>query len=273
MLSLSSAPQRIASRFIRSRSVSGFLQECIKNESLRNQIPLLPGAFSLSLCFPRFILRFPLHRVRAERQKEKAARAGSAARQGWSYRGPAIDILISEMLGAWQIGDLDRLHKDIADDVVVVNGNWAPPVVGWPEYLKAYQAQRARAQQVRMDRTNTLIRVTGNVAWACYQWDFSGIVDGQASSARGQTTLILEKRNDAWIIVHDHLPSYKQLFPRLLRRSRRHPQPNPSLAAPIRASPTAPLEILQAVVGTLRRWPAAIPRPRSRLSGLAGTAC
>jgi ketosteroid isomerase-like protein len=115
-----------------------------------------------------------------------------------------IDLAISDMLGAWQIGDTDKLHKDIADDVVVVNGNWAPPVVGWAEYLRAYQLQRARANQVRLERSNTLIRVTGNVAWACYQWDFSGIVDGQSSGARGQTTLILEKRNDAWIIVHNH---------------------------------------------------------------------
>lgn len=115
-----------------------------------------------------------------------------------------IDLLISDMLGAWQIGDTDKLHKDVADDVVVVSGNWTPPVVGWPEYLKAYQMQRARANQVRLERSNTLIRVTGNVGWACYQWEFSGIVDGQSSGARGQTTLVLAKRNDAWIIVHNH---------------------------------------------------------------------
>lgn len=115
-----------------------------------------------------------------------------------------IDLLISDMLGAWQIGDTDKLHKDVADDVVVVSGNWTPPVVGWPEYLRAYQMQRARANQVRLERSNTLIRVTGNVGWACYQWEFSGIVDGQSSGARGQTTLVLAKRNDAWIIVHNH---------------------------------------------------------------------
>ncbi len=115
-----------------------------------------------------------------------------------------VDLVISNMLGAWQIGDTDKLHQNIADDVVFVNGNWAPPIVGWSEYLKAYQAQRARANQVRLDRSNTLIRVDGSVAWACYQWDFSGIVDGKTSGARGQTTVILEKRNDAWIIVHNH---------------------------------------------------------------------
>ena len=115
-----------------------------------------------------------------------------------------IDLVISDMLGAWQIGDTDKLHKDIADDVVVVNGNWAPPVIGWAEYLRAYQLQRARANQVRLERTNTLIRVTGNVAWACYQWDFGAIVDGQPVASQGQTTVVLEKRANHWVIVHNH---------------------------------------------------------------------
>ena len=145
----------------------------------------------------------------ASAQKDKKKKPEEQAQQQTATKNALpdeqrIDLLISDMLGAWQIGDTDKLHKDIADDVVVVNGNWAPPVVGWSEYLKAYQAQRARANQVRLDRTNTLIRVTGNVAWACYQWDFTGIVDGQPSGARGQTTLILEKRGDDWIIVHNH---------------------------------------------------------------------
>jgi ketosteroid isomerase-like protein len=140
-----------------------------------------------------------------------------------------IDLVISDMLGAWQIGDTDKLHKDIADDVVVVNGNWAPPVVGWADYLKAYQLQRARANQVRLERTNTLIRVTGNVAWACYQWDFSGIVDGKPSGARGQTTLILEKRNDAWIIVHNHTSIVETAL-----------QPSPGSTAPAPAPAAKP---------------------------------
>ena len=117
-----------------------------------------------------------------------------------------IDSVIGEMLGAWQLGDIEKLHQTIADDISVVSGNWAPPVVGWTNYLAAYQVQRARAQQVRMERENTLIRVTaaGTVAWACYQWEFSAVVDGQSSAARGQTTLVLEKRADKWLIVHNH---------------------------------------------------------------------
>jgi ketosteroid isomerase-like protein len=115
-----------------------------------------------------------------------------------------IDYNISEMLGAWQVGDVERLHKDYAEDVSVVNGIWAPPVFGWTSYLAAYQQQRARMQKVRMDRSNTYIKLNGNFAWACYQWDFSAVVDGQPTVAQGQTTLIFEKRNNHWVIVHNH---------------------------------------------------------------------
>jgi ketosteroid isomerase-like protein len=115
-----------------------------------------------------------------------------------------IDYLISEMLGAWQVGDTDKLHKCIADDISVVNGLWAPPVIGWENYLAEYKLQRARTQQVRLDRTNTLVRLAGNFAWACYQWDFSAVVDGQPSTAQGQTTLVFEKRHDNWVVVHNH---------------------------------------------------------------------
>jgi ketosteroid isomerase-like protein len=115
-----------------------------------------------------------------------------------------IDYLISEMLGAWQVGDIEKLHKDYADDVSVVSGTWAPPVFGWATYLAAYQQQRARMQQVRMDRINTYTKINGNNAWACYQWDFSAVVDGQPTQAQGQTTLVLEKRTDHWVIVHNH---------------------------------------------------------------------
>jgi ketosteroid isomerase-like protein len=117
-----------------------------------------------------------------------------------------IDNAIGEMLGAWQLGDIEKLHAHYADDVDVVNGMWAPPVVGWPNYLISYQSQRARAQQVRLDRSNTLIRVapSGNVAWASYQWEFTAVVDGVPTSAFGHTTLIFEKRNDNWMIVHNH---------------------------------------------------------------------
>jgi uncharacterized protein (TIGR02246 family) len=124
-----------------------------------------------------------------------------------------IDYMVSEMLGAWQLGDIEKLHKDYADDVTVVNGAYAPPIIGWTNYLAVYQQLRARMQQVRMDRSNSVIRVAGNVGWICYQWDFAATADGQPTAAQGQTTLVMEKRNNHWVIVHNHTSMVQQLTP------------------------------------------------------------
>src|SRR5437016_9218902 len=108
------------------------------------------------------------------------------------------------MLGAWQLGDIEKLHKDYADDVAMVNGSWAPPIFGWTNYLAIYQQQRARMTQVRMDRFNTYIKVNGAVGWACYQWDFQAVVDGQQAQSQGHTTVVLENGENLWVIVLIH---------------------------------------------------------------------
>jgi ketosteroid isomerase-like protein len=111
---------------------------------------------------------------------------------------------ISEMLAAWQIGDTELLHKHYADDVMVVSGAWEPPLMGWERYLQAYRSQRERMQNASLDRVNTYVTAKGNIAWAVYQWQFFALVDGKPTAARGHTTLILEKRNARWLIVHNH---------------------------------------------------------------------
>jgi ketosteroid isomerase-like protein len=115
-----------------------------------------------------------------------------------------VDTRISEMLAAWQIGNVELLHQYYADDVTVVSGNWEAPVAGWANYEQAYRAQRQRVEGVTLDRSNTLIAVRGNLAWCDYQWQFTAVVDGKPSIARGHTTLVWEKRNGRWLIVHNH---------------------------------------------------------------------
>jgi len=139
-----------------------------------------------------------------------------------------IDNTIGQFLAAWQVGDLDKLHSTIADDVSVVSGMWSPPVLGWANYSASYQLQRARVQQVRLERSNTLIRIapTGTVAWACYQWEFTGVVDGAPSASVGQTSLVLEKRGSDWLIVHNHTSLVQSTTPAAPASA--VPQPAPS---------------------------------------------
>jgi ketosteroid isomerase-like protein len=116
----------------------------------------------------------------------------------------AIDRAIGEALGYWQLGDAESLHKYYAEDVVSVSGAWEPPVIGWDNFLKAYQEQRAQISGARMDRSNTLIKVNGNSAWATYQFVYAAQSQGNVAQFRGHTTLFLIKQADRWLITLNH---------------------------------------------------------------------
>jgi ketosteroid isomerase-like protein len=115
-----------------------------------------------------------------------------------------IDLEISEMLGAWQVGDAEKMHKFYADDVVVVSGAWEPPIYTWANYLPSYMSQHSRMAAIHIDRTNTVIRIKDNSAWATYQWELSSFVGSNKIAARGDTTLVFEKRDGVWLIVLNH---------------------------------------------------------------------
>lgn len=115
-----------------------------------------------------------------------------------------IDTEISEMLGAWQVGDLEQMHRYYADDATFVSGDFAPPIVGWAAYSSKFEQQWKHLAGVRLDRQNTMIRTQGDVAWVAYQWAFRGVVDGKVNETRGQTTLILRRSGSGWVIVHNH---------------------------------------------------------------------
>jgi len=115
-----------------------------------------------------------------------------------------IDRTVGEYLGYWQLGDVDSMHKYCADDVLVVSGAWEPPVIGWDNYAKAYQAQRAVVTGGHMDRSNIYAKVNGNSAWATYQFYYAATVDGKVVEFRGHTTLVLNKQGDRWVIVLNH---------------------------------------------------------------------
>lgn len=116
----------------------------------------------------------------------------------------AIDLMVSQMLGAWQAGDAEGMHKFYADDVMVISGAWEPPIFGWANYTKAYQAQFARTSGCRLERTNSYIKANGDAAVVAYQWQFVGDVDGKRAQAFGHTTLMLVKRSGNWLITVNH---------------------------------------------------------------------
>jgi ketosteroid isomerase-like protein len=116
-----------------------------------------------------------------------------------------IDHNIGEMLGAWQVGDVEAMHKYYDDNVTIVAGTYEPPIIGWANYAAAYQKMHARIQEMQFVRRNTFIFNRGDMAWAMYQWEFFGMVDRvRTPMLHGQTTLVFSKTGDRWLIVHNH---------------------------------------------------------------------
>jgi ketosteroid isomerase-like protein len=96
------------------------------------------------------------------------------------------------------------MHKYYSDHVAVVSGQYEPPIIGWSVYAPLYERQWAAFQGMQINRRNTLIFTHGDVAWATYQWEFNAMASGQPYSLRGQTTLVLNKVGDDWLIVLNH---------------------------------------------------------------------
>ena len=84
------------------------------------------------------------------------------------------------MLGAFQLGDVETMHKYYADNATFVSGSYAPPVVGWQNYVPIYQSGMSGFQGIQLIRRNTYIYNTADVAWAMYQWEFLSTYNGQA---------------------------------------------------------------------------------------------
>ncbi|MGH9727184.1 MAG: YybH family protein [Candidatus Acidiferrales bacterium] len=115
-----------------------------------------------------------------------------------------IDHDIGEMLGAWQVGNVEAMHKYYADDATWVAGTYDPPIAGWQNYVPKYEQSRKGVSSEQLIRKNTTIFHYGDTAWASYQWEFQGFVGGKPTTARGQTTLVFVKHGDHWLIVHNH---------------------------------------------------------------------
>jgi uncharacterized protein (TIGR02246 family) len=139
-----------------------------------------------------------------KKNKKDAAADANVSTASLMPDNQAVDLLVSQMLGAWQAGDADGMHKFYADDVMVISGAFEPPLIGWANYARAYQAQFARTSGCRLERINSYTKVTGDTAVVTYQWQFLGNVDGRNTQAFGHTTLLLEKRLGNWLITLNH---------------------------------------------------------------------
>src|ERR1700720_853132 len=142
----------------------------------------------------------------------------------------AIDQLVSQMLGAWQAGDAEAMKKFYAADMTAISGAWEPPLFGWANYARAYQAQFERTSGCRLERTNSYTNVMGDAAWVTYQWQFLGNVDGKLPQAFAHKTLVLQTRPGTWLIVLNHTSAIRRDEPSAVTPGPASSGPSSSLA-------------------------------------------
>jgi ketosteroid isomerase-like protein len=147
-----------------------------------------------------------------------------------------IDKDIGEMLGAFQVGNIEGMRKYYSENCVFVSGAYGPPIVGFQNYVTDYQRSLAAFQGMQLIRRNTYVFVHGDTAWASYQWEFLSSYQNKPYSARGQTTLVLQKTADNnWRIVHNHTSQVCDMAQDQPQQQPSQPQPaaqNPPAAAP-----------------------------------------
>lgn len=115
-----------------------------------------------------------------------------------------IDEVISQFWQSYQKGDFDTMAKYVSEDVTVVSGVYAPPMVGWINVRQAYTTQQQGLQNIQITRQNTKITLRGKFAWATHQWIIAAVADRRPETAAGHTTFVFEKRGGRWQIAHIH---------------------------------------------------------------------
>lgn len=137
-------------------------------------------------------------------QQKQTKQMNGASGEVFASVADEINHDIGEMLGAWQVGNIEAMHSYYADDATWVSGSYQPPVTGWQNYLPKYLESRKGFSGIQLITKNVNVFHFGDTAWACYQWEFMGLDQGKPVSARGQTTLVFVKQNGRWLIVHNH---------------------------------------------------------------------
>jgi uncharacterized protein (TIGR02246 family) len=118
-----------------------------------------------------------------------------------------IKSVLQNYVTSIEMEDLDLYAKIMAHDPDMVNfGTSGSPVVGWEALKKLIADQNAALSETKIGVSDLKIRLSGDgkFGWATDLWTFQAKMGEKAITLPVRCTWILEKRGDAWTIVHFH---------------------------------------------------------------------
>ena len=116
-----------------------------------------------------------------------------------------IYSLLSSLTRAVRTGDGKALSSLLSFDPVAIFTGSAGRVVGSEAVQEVWLGHLASWGDVELERRDTLVRIHGDVAWATFFWDGSGVMDGESYRVTGERwsiVAVLEERR--WRIAQTH---------------------------------------------------------------------
>jgi uncharacterized protein (TIGR02246 family) len=121
----------------------------------------------------------------------------------------AVKALVPKIVAAWDALDITKVEPYYAKDADFTYFDLAPMKYNnWQEYRENvqkifFQPNRSVSAKVRDDLR---VHRRGSLAWATFTFGMDITPkQGAPTHVDGRWTMVLEKRSQGWIVVHEHL--------------------------------------------------------------------
>lgn len=121
----------------------------------------------------------------------------------------ALRALVPKIVASWATMDITKVEPYYAKDADFTYFDIAPMKYdNWQEYRQGVTKALFEPNRSLAPKVNDDLRVhhRGSLAWATFTFGMD-IVNktGATSHLNGRWTMVLEKRSQAWIVVHEHV--------------------------------------------------------------------
>ncbi len=115
----------------------------------------------------------------------------------------SVRLVMEAVASAYESGDLAALDTLYHDDVTAVEGTRLSS--GRAGYVADHLAPQIGSLDDRNFQLHDIsVRLARNVAWSTYRFNLAGTRSGERVETRGVGTMILQKSQGRWQIVHVH---------------------------------------------------------------------
>jgi uncharacterized protein (TIGR02246 family) len=122
--------------------------------------------------------------------------------------------VIARHAAAHETGDLEAIEKLWAHDETVTVAEGGSFNYGWTDFRDHHLRPEIEAMKnVKFPIEDIKVQVKGDLAWATYSYRMNGQYKGSLYYSAGAATMVLEKRNGAWLIVHEHTSAKRRQAP------------------------------------------------------------